>query len=694
MNAVAETTTVMQSALQLSAEYGIPVFPCRPDKRPYTEHGFKDATTNLDTIEEWWRRWPDALIGVPTGKASGLFVLDVDPDGLAWYQEHAAELCAGRIHQTRRKGYHLLYKVPQQEIRCSAGQLSRGIDVRAGGGYAVWWPAHDGEAIGGIEDIGDAPAWLLKQLTNGASHHDRDHGDEDRDAGVHEGGRNDYLSREAFRLRKQGLSVEQIIIVLRGLNAARCSPPLGDQELETIAGGKEQVEPDATPPDAAAAARPETLTLDEMLARFVHVARGPMIVDVENTNRRLRPGEFSAAYAHLKVVIEKKAVPVTSLWAQSDRRMLADCMTFHPGQGQFFQERGLTNLNFWTPPAWPDADAARAAPFLDHLAYLIPDTRQREDLLDWLAHTVQRPDVRPHFHFLLVAAQEGTGRSWLVEVLRRLWGERHAGETDLHRLLDDAFNSQLSGKILMAVHEVKAPADERYSHRDRIKSLLTDSILTVNEKHEPRWTERFCARFLMFTNRDDALPLSETDRRVYVIRCADQPREPAYYVALYARIEDNGFLAAVWKMLATRDISQFNPGRRAPLNEIKQQMIAAGRTDEQQTAVELVQACPYDVVAATDLMRVLVPEIDGERYAEHKARIAAVAMAMRETGAQTHGSKIWLGASTRVWILRHAAEWASATPAALKEEAEKARQDIIAEHYLPDSLIELWRSGT
>ncbi|MDA8348208.1 MAG: bifunctional DNA primase/polymerase, partial [Pseudomonadota bacterium] len=92
----------MQAALQLAEEYGLPVFPCRPDKRPYTEHGFKDATTNLDMIEEWWNRWPEALIGVPTGKASGLVVLDVDPDGLGWYQEQADKLSAGRIHRTRR----------------------------------------------------------------------------------------------------------------------------------------------------------------------------------------------------------------------------------------------------------------------------------------------------------------------------------------------------------------------------------------------------------------------------------------------------------------------------------------------------------------------------------------------------------------------------------------------------------------
>src|SRR4029077_20549000 len=136
-------------------------------------------------------------------------------------------------------------------------------------------------------------------------------------------------------------------------------------------------------------------------------------------------------------------------------------------------------------------------------------------------------------------------------------------------------------------------------------SLLTDSAITINEKHEPCWSERLCARFLMFTNRDDALPLAETDRRVYVTRCVDEPRPPAYYTTLYGKLNDAGFLAAVWQILRTRDITRFNPGPRAPLNQIKLQMIASGRTEEQQTAVEFVKACPHDVIAATDLMRVL-----------------------------------------------------------------------------------------
>jgi hypothetical protein len=68
----------LEIALDLAANRGIPVFPCKPDKTPATPHGFKDATTDLAQIEAWFSD-REALIGVPTGTASGLNVLDVAP---------------------------------------------------------------------------------------------------------------------------------------------------------------------------------------------------------------------------------------------------------------------------------------------------------------------------------------------------------------------------------------------------------------------------------------------------------------------------------------------------------------------------------------------------------------------------------------------------------------------------------------
>ena len=65
----------LDHALRL-AQKGNAVFPCDNDKKPFTAHGFKDASTDPDLIRRWWARWPDALIGVPTGIK--FCVVDVD----------------------------------------------------------------------------------------------------------------------------------------------------------------------------------------------------------------------------------------------------------------------------------------------------------------------------------------------------------------------------------------------------------------------------------------------------------------------------------------------------------------------------------------------------------------------------------------------------------------------------------------
>src|SRR5579884_1684144 len=50
-----------------------------PAKHPVTRHGLLEATRDPARIRLWWARWPWANIGVATGAASGLVVVDVDP---------------------------------------------------------------------------------------------------------------------------------------------------------------------------------------------------------------------------------------------------------------------------------------------------------------------------------------------------------------------------------------------------------------------------------------------------------------------------------------------------------------------------------------------------------------------------------------------------------------------------------------
>ena len=45
--------TALSHALEL-IELGWYVFPCKPNKSPYTTHGMKDATTDPVVITHWW----------------------------------------------------------------------------------------------------------------------------------------------------------------------------------------------------------------------------------------------------------------------------------------------------------------------------------------------------------------------------------------------------------------------------------------------------------------------------------------------------------------------------------------------------------------------------------------------------------------------------------------------------------------
>lgn len=149
------------------AEGGVPCFPCEPrTKRPLTRHGFKDATSDAAQIRSWWQKYPTALVGVPTGSASGMVLIDIDgtPDSVDYILANP-ELEAARQHNTRR-GLHYWFRAPPGEtIRCSTSKLARGVDVRGEGGYGIWWPAAGLAASGpDIDQLPELPPRLLERV--------------------------------------------------------------------------------------------------------------------------------------------------------------------------------------------------------------------------------------------------------------------------------------------------------------------------------------------------------------------------------------------------------------------------------------------------------------------------------------------------------------------------------------------------
>jgi len=162
-----------------NAANGRPVFPCREKgpqrKSPQTARGFHDATCDPGIITKWWRSWPDALIGMPTGPASDLVVLDIDvkddrANGFDTLADLGHVLPETPMVHTASGGVHVYFRNPTyRELRCSAGLIGPGLDVRADGGYVIvpspgsgysWDPIWNFDTIEPIAP----PAWLWPPL--------------------------------------------------------------------------------------------------------------------------------------------------------------------------------------------------------------------------------------------------------------------------------------------------------------------------------------------------------------------------------------------------------------------------------------------------------------------------------------------------------------------------------------------------
>jgi hypothetical protein len=129
------------------ARQGLPTFPCGPDKRPLVR--WKEAATaDIEAVRALWRQHPGALVGLPCGQRSGLFVLDLDvcPEtGERIGEQSLAALGLSHLLtdsaqpnvRTPSGGLHLLFAHPGEGFKNSVGRLGPWLDVRTEGGFIV-----------------------------------------------------------------------------------------------------------------------------------------------------------------------------------------------------------------------------------------------------------------------------------------------------------------------------------------------------------------------------------------------------------------------------------------------------------------------------------------------------------------------------------------------------------------------------
>jgi hypothetical protein len=214
-----------------------PVLPLA-QKRPLIKGGCNAASTDPDTIRGWWTEWPAAEVGLATGSASGIFVIDID--GSAGRASLLAlEAKFGRFPPTLTvptpRGVHHFFRTPDGadvRSRQSPDSLGTGIDARGTGGYVR---LYDGfvEAFDTMP-IADAPEWLVERLSD-SQRAGRGGTSGEGVTSIPEGRRNATLTSQGGSMRARGMGERAILAGLLAANEDQCQPPLLESEVRRIA---------------------------------------------------------------------------------------------------------------------------------------------------------------------------------------------------------------------------------------------------------------------------------------------------------------------------------------------------------------------------------------------------------------------------------------------------------------------------
>jgi len=210
----------------------------------------------------------------------------------------------------------------------------------------------------------------------------------------------------------------------------------------------------------------------------------------------------------------------------------ADLRQFHPSEKEIFREQGIIYANSYVPVEL-DPEDGDVSPMLDHFKYLIPDRKERNILLNWIAFVIQNPGEKVRWMPIL-KGNKGIGKSIISDqILVPLLGLRNVTPVT-SKVLKSDFNAWQIDTQLCVFHELKAgeTLKERQHVTDTIKEFVTDPYIQAHFKGVDTFSVHNRCNALAFTNHEQPVIITPDERRFCFIKTGVRPKSSAYYKKL------------------------------------------------------------------------------------------------------------------------------------------------------------------
>jgi hypothetical protein len=195
---------------------------------------------------------------------------------------------------------------------------------------------------------------------------------------------------------------------------------------------------------------------------------------------------------------------------------------------------------------------------LNHIKILCNNQENVYDyIIKWIADMFQNPHKKNGVMPIFIAKQ-GSGKNTLIELLKKMMGYKKVFDSsDPSRDVWGNFNSKMKDSFLVHLEELSKK--DLIEAMGKVKALITNPEITINEKGISQYTIYSYHRFISSTNNEDPIPTSKDDRRNFIIRCSDEKLgDTSYFDQMYQLMENDEFIKTCYEYFKNLDISDFN----------------------------------------------------------------------------------------------------------------------------------------
>ena len=334
--------------------------------------------------------------------------------------------------------------------------------------------------------------------------------------------------------------------------------------------------------------------LDWMLDNLVYIETGPRVYDISTPGKVLKLHEARGLYANWITWEEKndgatRPVPVFDRWIKHVNRKTSPHVGYKPIKATSYVcgALGVEVINSYRPPNIRELSVEPdVGPFLDFVDFLLEE--DSEVFLDWCAHLVQQPEKKLTWAPIIVSVKEGMGKNFMFNIMAHMLGPWNTKNITAG-LFIKTFNTFLVNSVLVLINELEeVDSKRRYEIVSKLKGYITESHQTIEPKGIDAYTTEIFTNFILFSNKEDAVHISDDSRRFFVHINYQNPRPQSYYEQMFKWLNEGGY-EAIYTYLKRRDLSNFAWYGRAPTTDSKSVMVEAGMTTEEKLIRQAIE---------------------------------------------------------------------------------------------------------